>query len=274
MPKIFNGLFDAQNTLRIKPTARIVIIGDKQPQGAHKVAEVAALALSVDADAIITCGDNSLNSANFEQSVGAYYPVPIMAVPGNHDEEDLTANAYQAYFSKSLPSNGVRADYLTWHRGFGKCIRVFGLDSNFVWQAPENVENTSAEQQAWLIEQANLAVEPWLIAISHHPSYSNGYHGPSVGMQWGSGQGQPFEKFIAIFSGHEHHYERIQVGGQMYFVNGAGGSPLVAMTETTTNAIAQVVEHGIVLVDANFGECTIRFINLDGQIRDQITFTR
>mgnify|MGYP001248729347 CR=1 FL=1 len=257
-----------------RPSARVVIIGDKQPEGAHKVAEVAYLAQSVDADAIITCGDNSLHATDFEHLVGDYYEKPIMAVPGNHDEEDLTADAYQSYFYKHLPANGAKADYLTWHKGFGDCLRIFGLDSNFVWQDAENCENTSAEQQAWLLEQTAAAKEPWLFAVCHHPPYSNGYHGSTVGMQWGSSIGQPFAKLSGVFSGHEHHYERIMMGGLPYFVNGTGGSPLVAITETTIKPIAQIVEFGIIIIDANWGECSVKFVNLNGCVRDRIVFTR
>jgi hypothetical protein len=60
------------------------------------------------------------------------------------------------------------------------------------------------------------------IVVFHHAAYSSAEHGPSVYMQW------PFAAWGAdvVLNGHDHSYERLNVDGIPYFVNGLGGKSL------------------------------------------------
>ena len=49
--------------------------------------------------------------------------------------------------------------------------------------------------------------------------FSSGIHGPTAAMQW------PYQAWGAdvVLAGHDHDYERLQLGTIPYFVNGLGG---------------------------------------------------
>src|SRR5262249_60241894 len=62
--------------------------------------------------------------------------------------------------------------------------------------------------------------------VMHHPPYSVSIHGgrPELREMW-----TPiFERYgvDAVFSGHDHVYERAERNGVRYFVSGGGGAPL------------------------------------------------
>ena len=106
--------------------------------------------------------------------------------------------------------NGER--YYTFKRGNA---RFFALDSTSMNHA----------QLTWLEKELRESPEPWKICLFHHPIYSSGKrHGPDVGLrkileplfvQYG---------VAAVFSAHDHFYERIRPQhGITYFISGAAG---------------------------------------------------
>src|SRR5205814_10469991 len=72
--------------------------------------------------------------------------------------------------------------------------------------------------------QAQLAqsTAPWKIVDFHHPLFSAGTEGSAALMQW------PFKQWgaTAVISGHDHDYERFNINGIPYFVDGTGGAGL------------------------------------------------
>ena len=140
---------------------------------------------------------------------------------GNHDRQGRgrTADAYRAYFS--LPENG--GDSERYYAFTYATARFLVLDSN---------ANSFAltDQTAWL-ERALIAARQdpqvrHIFVVMHHPAFSVSLHGGSVDVRerW-----TPlFEKYqvSAVFSGHDHVYERAEYDGIRYFVSGGGGAPL------------------------------------------------
>jgi MYXO-CTERM domain-containing protein len=140
---------------------------------------------------------------------------------GNHDRHGRTrgADAYRRYFDLPEDAPDPERYYAV---SYGN-TRILVLDSN---------ESSFAltDQTAWLEKElAAAAADPSIahrFVVMHHPPYSTSIHGgqPELREMW-----TPlFERFgvDAVFSGHDHVYERSEKNGIRYFVSGGGGAPL------------------------------------------------
>ena len=177
---------------------------------------------------VIMVGDNIYGSdkaKDFEKKFSTPYKpmldagVKFYAALGNHDDPN------QRFF-KPFNMNGER--YYTFKPADG--IRLFALDSNYM----------DDKQMQWLEKELAASGSDWKIAFFHHPLYSSGgTHGSATVLR---DQIEPL--FVkhgvnAVFTGHEHFYERITPQkGIAYFVSGSsaklragdiGESPLKAV---------------------------------------------
>jgi 3',5'-cyclic AMP phosphodiesterase CpdA len=140
---------------------------------------------------------------------------------GNHDRQGRgrTADSYRAFFS--VPENGGGTER---YYGFSyAAARFLVLDSN-------EYSFALSDQTAWLERELIAARQDPTIrhvfAVMHHPPFSISVHGGSRDLRerW-----TPlFEKYqvSAVFSGHDHVYQRAEHDGIRYFVSGGGGAPL------------------------------------------------
>ncbi len=98
-------------------------------------------------------------------------------------------------------------------------LGVWVVDSDK--QEPDGVEYDSV-QARWLRDGLARNRDKLNLVFLHHPPYSSGHHGSSRYMRW------PFADWGAdgVFAGHEHSYERLEVEGIQYFVNGSAGAGL------------------------------------------------
>jgi 3',5'-cyclic AMP phosphodiesterase CpdA len=140
---------------------------------------------------------------------------------GNHDRQGRgrTADTYRAYFS--VPENG--GDTERYYAFTYASARILVLDSNAYSFA-------LTDQTAWLERELIAArQDPTLrhiFVVMHHPPFSISLHGGNIDLRdrW-----TPlFEKYqvSAVFSGHDHVYERAEHNGIRYFVSGGAGAPL------------------------------------------------
>ena len=139
---------------------------------------------------------------------------------GNHDRQGRgrTADSYRAYFS--VPDNGDTERYY----GFSyAAARFLVLDSN-------EYSFALTDQTAWLERELIAARQDpavrHVFVVMHHPPFSISLHGGNRDLRerW-----TPlFEEYqvSAVFSGHDHVYERAEHNGIRYFVSGGGGAPL------------------------------------------------
>jgi 3',5'-cyclic AMP phosphodiesterase CpdA len=163
-------------------------------------------------DFVLTLGDNiygGRTASDFERKFEVPYrpllekEVKFYASLGNHDNSNER-------FYKFFNMNG--ATYYTFKKGN---VRFFALDSNYM----------DPKQLAWLETQLRDAGSDWKICFFHHPLYSSARaHGPATDLRLLL---EPlFVKYRvdAVFSGHEHVYERIKPQkGIYYFIEGASG---------------------------------------------------
>src|SRR3954452_25536333 len=136
----------------------------------------------------------------------------------NHDRQSRgrTADTYRAFFS--VPENGTESagyDAFTY-----ASARVLILDSNAYSFA-------LTDQTAWIERELIAARQDETIhhifVVMHHPPFSISLHGGATDLRerW-----TPlFEQYgvTAVFSGHDHVYERAEHNGFRYFVTGGGG---------------------------------------------------
>jgi 3',5'-cyclic AMP phosphodiesterase CpdA len=117
----------------------------------------------------------------------------------------------------------------------GSSYKNFNMDGQlyYTFKAPKQdvrffaLETTYLEprQVQWVERELKSSGEDWKIAFFHHPMYSSGErHGSSVQIREAL---EPlFLKYnvSAVFSGHEHFYERLKPqNGIFYMISGAGG---------------------------------------------------
>ena len=214
---------------------RFAVIGDFGTGDADEL-EVARMVAGWSPSFVITVGDNNDpdgNPADLESHVAAGYaafipgdhgayglgpPEPrLFPALGNHDwrTADRLA-AYTAFFR--TPGNGRYYDVAL----DGGRVQLFSLDSDP--HEPDGIAPDS-KQATWLASEAKgaPASKPCLrLAAFHHPPYSSGAHGSTVEMRW------PFAALgiDAVLTGHDHTYERLDVQGTPYFVDGLGGAEL------------------------------------------------
>jgi len=257
---------------------RFVIIGDYGASGPEE-AKVADLARSLKPDFIITTGDNNYPSgeaATIDENVGRYFHDFIAAYQGdfgngasdnrffpslgNHDWYASGAQPYLDYFS--LPNNERYYDVVL------GSVQLFALDSD-----PNEPDGTGFDsvQGRWFERRIKASTVPWRVVYFHHPPYSSGPHGSSQDMRW------PFVDWGAsvVYSGHDHTYERFEVEGLPYIVNGVGGNELYELVDPLPNSIVRHTDvHGLVLVTVTETELVSRFLDARGIELDAIHLTR
>ncbi len=251
---------------------RFAVIGDyglaSQPE-----ADVASLVDSWGVDFVLTTGDNNYPSgetATIDQNIGQYYADYVGAYAGaygsgaasnaffpslgNHDWSAPGASPYLAYFT--LPGN-ERYYHFSWGP-----VDFYALDSDP--GEPDGID-VSSTQAAWLQAELAAATGEWQIVYFHHAPYSSGTHGSTAAMQW------PFAAWgaDAVLAGHDHTYERLEVNGIPYFVNGLGGNSIYSFTSPLAESLVRYNgDFGAMLVEATRERVTYRFIDRTGAAID------
>jgi predicted MPP superfamily phosphohydrolase len=169
-------------------------------------------------DFVIAAGDNIYPngsgryfSSHFERPFAGIIKdrVPFYAVLGNHDVEEGRQDQCQYPLFNMAGKN-----YYSIKQG-DNLAELFMLDST----------DLDRQQINWIDEALKNTTAKWKIVVLHHPIYSSGKkHGSAMGLRK---QLEPlFVRYgvNAVFSGHDHIYERTKLQqGVQYFVTGAGG---------------------------------------------------
>ena len=246
---------------------RFAVIGDFGSENSSSARGVANRINAWGVDFIVTVGDNNYcTGAQYAVCVGAYYSPSISLQAfwpalGNHDW-DAGVSSYTSYFNY-LPGNKRYYDFV---RGN---VHFFIIDSDP--REPDGVTSDSAQGQ-WLHTQLTSATEPWRVVVFHHPPYSGGLHGSSLGMRW------PFKSWgaTAVLTGHDHTYERLEVDGLPYFVDGLGGRSIYSFIQgpLPETRVRFNADYGALLVEVSTCQMTFRFITQSGQEIDSVTQDR
>jgi len=259
-------------------TTRFVAIGDF---GITSDTErrVADFVLAHPFDVVITLGDNNypVGSADtIDVNIGKYYSSLIHPYRGhfgpgakenrffpslgNHDWMTAGARPYLDYFT--LPGN---ERYYEFVRGN---VHFFAIDSDP--HEPDGIEADSV-QAKWLQGRVRASRTPFQVVYMHHPPYSSSRHGPTAELQW------PYRAWgiDLVLAGHDHTYERLEVGGLTYVVNGLGGNSAYDFDSPIPGSLVRFNQaHGALLVEATASEIRGRFATTDGKDVDTFVVRR
>ena len=244
---------------------KFAIIGDSGTGSSsqYKVAEklIAARAYEF----VLMMGDN-LYSGNGPKDYQKKFEEPykplldsglkFYAALGNHDNTD------ERNF-KPFNMGGQR--YYTFKPKNG--VRVFALDSNYMDQP----------QLQWLEKQLTASGSDWKICFFHHPLYSSGgTHGSDFQLR---AQLEPLflkHGVDAVFSGHEHFYERMKPQKGIYYFTSGGAAKLRDGDVKKTDLTAKSFDTGYHFMLIEIAKDTMYFqaISDQGKIVDSGALTR
>ncbi len=129
-----------------------------------------------------------------------------------------------------------------------------------------------SSQYTWLEDTLGaFAADPSIhlrFVALHHGPYDSGSHGSNLSVR--DDLTPLFETYgvDAVFSGHDHMYERSTVNGIKYVVTGGGGAPLYSVPGDWWTEASESVLHYVVLdVDGPRAEVVVK--RLDGSVLDQ-----
>jgi tartrate-resistant acid phosphatase type 5 len=187
---------------------RLAVMGDWGAATAGR-AQVAALLRKEHTQkplaALLTVGDNFYpKGAIVEAFLQDLPPVPLYPAFGNHDAPSLPAQLQR--FGLERPFYRIRLG----------AVEFFVLYS----------EADLPRQRTWLEEALKRSSAPWKALVLHRPLYSSGLHGGSPTLR------SLLEPLLLrhgvalVLAGHDHHYERLQVGPITHLVLGGGGANL------------------------------------------------
>ncbi|MFI5317018.1 MAG: metallophosphoesterase family protein [Myxococcota bacterium] len=252
---------------------RVAVIGDFGGDNAAE-AQVAAMVAGWTPDLVVTVGDDNYPSGaaeTIDRNIGKYYAAFIapyrgafgpggtvnrfFPTLGNHDWGTPGAQPYLDYFE--LPGN---ERYYELERG---SVALFFLDSDR--HEPDGVARDSA-QARWLRDALARSTAQHKWVLFHHPPYSSGPHGSTAELQW------PFRAWgaTAVFSGHDHDYERLEIGGMPYAVVGTGGMGLYAFREPLAESRVRIADqHGALRIDVTRSGVEALFVSARDGERDR-----
>lgn len=253
---------------------RFAVIGD-YGSGDYNERRVAELVKSWKPDFIITTGDNNYSEGSFasmDTCIGQFYSEYIYPYNGSFKQGDVSYNR----FFPSLGNHDVTSEKIQLHCDYFTLpgneryynfvieqIHFFALNSNL--SEPDGTD-ASSEQGIWLRQNLKRSNSRWKIVYFHHAPYSSGHHGSSSYMQW------PFDRWgaDAVLSGHDHSYERLQVGSLPYFVNGCGGAYLRSFVDTLNESKVRYCDNfGAQLVDTYQDSMIFSLININDSLIDR-----
>ena len=256
-------LIQAQDlTLPLKPdSVRFAVIGDMgtgtrlQYQTAAKMNEVRA---KFPFEFVLMLGDNIYGGhtpRDFEKKFERPYAglltagVKFYATLGNHDKE------YDRFY-KPFNMNGQQ--YYTYKKNN---VRFFAMDTTYM----------SPQQLAWLEKELHNASSDWIICYFHHALYSSAsFHGSATELR--SILEPLFVKYKvnAVFSGHDHVYERMKPQkGIHYFTEGASGALRVGnLRKSTITAFGYDQDCSFMLVEITGDELHFQTITRTGRTID------
>lgn len=258
-------------------SVRFAAIGDFGQAG-EPLAAVATLVKSWQPDLVITLGDNNYpNGAaeTIDANVGQYFHEFIgnyqgsygkgaeinrfFPTLGNHDYDTNNARPYFDYFT--LPGNERYYDFV-----WGP-VHFFAINSDS--REPDGVGRTSL-QADWLRTRLGESTAPWKVVYFHAAPYSSGQERSTIWMRW------PFKEWGAdlVLSGHDHLYERLEVDGLTYVVNGLGGGVRYVFQRVLPESKVRFREnYGALLIQASAERLSARFVAIDGKEVDGFTLT-
>ncbi len=254
----------------------ILMIGDWGYENATAQAAVAksmrayAQQHAIRTQALLLLGDNwygaldgGVHSPRWQAQFEDMYPAsafdcPAYAILGNHDYQNYPESKVDAELEYARSGHSRWTMPARWYRfefpAKNPLVTFLALDSNVPKEHRIRLdrrdftltEQQHADQLAWIeTELKKPRTTPYLVAMGHHPIYSDGPHGDHAKLirDW-----DPlFRKYNVnfYFAGHDHDMQHLEFEGHptSFFLSGGGGADLydLAIDESKRGPYAQKI---------------------------------
>ncbi len=187
--------------------------------------------------------------------------VPYFLVVGNHDAHPKVPFSERTYQEKvELPGNELYYSFTV-----GNSLFVI-LDS-FI---DEQEKRVMGEQIKWLEQILVSSDKKHKFVFLHHPLYTNAGKGRHAGDcidKYPSERNRLQTLFMksrvdAVFSGHEHFYQRTNVDGIAHIITGGGGAPIYINDDIGGF-------HHFVQVTVEGDRVHAEVVDINGEVRDR-----
>ncbi|MCH9028404.1 MAG: metallophosphoesterase, partial [Bacteroidetes bacterium] len=253
---------------------KFAVIGDYGYSSSAE-ADISDMIDTWNVDFIITLGDNNYNNGSastIDKNIGRdynqwIYPYVGSYPPGgspdninrffpslgNHDYNTANAQPYIDYFT--LPNNE------RWYTFSWGNVDFYVLDSKLAYD-----EQIRQEQIAWLENETSNSTADWKIVYFHYPPYSSRFGAIPMRFDFNS------MDIDMVLSGHDHLYERLEIDGLTYIINGLGGKSIYDTSPPISGSIIQYNgDFGAMLVETTGSTLTSKFYNRNGNLIDTWT---
>ena len=263
------------------------VIGDFGKDGGNELAVANLVKDVIVPDVVLAAGDDNYENgaaSTIDINIGKYYHQYIYpyiggygagssdnvnhfwAVPGNHDWRASNLTPYKDYFT--FPNqNGANETYYVYRESDLVTFYMIDSDSN----EPDGVTEGST-QGIFMTGWMDTSTTTWNIVVNHHPPYSSGSsHGSTTSAQWDYAS----HGIDAVFSGHEHLYERCETGGVVYITDGSGGKSLYSFGSPIGESIVRYnSKYGATKLTISTSVLKIEHYSVDGILRDTRTLQK
>jgi hypothetical protein len=213
-------------------------------------------------ESVFIAGDITYNGSrqdDFTYFFDAMQPLTEMAeiypAFGNHDKDtDL--------FLKNFP----QVDSLTYYTVDRDSVFWIILNSNLKL-APGSV------QYNWLEQNLKANQNRTLVVIQHHPVFSSGAHGDEKGFSFLFPQLFSQYGVAAVFSGHDHIYERSVKDSVQYVVFGGAGGNLYDQDSKNDYSTIFLKTNGFIIFTPENGRMIVKAYDLEANLIDEFSFT-
>jgi 3',5'-cyclic AMP phosphodiesterase CpdA len=254
---------------------RIAAVGDNGSGGrqAMAVAERMALTYEQMPYGLVALLGDICYYGNIEKRFGDVFLQPFgplidagvgfeLAV-GNHDTDLDYSDEGLEEIEAELRLLGTPSRYYSTTHG---PVDLFYLDSS----VPGIFGRRGPEQWEWLDDELAASSSQWKIVALHHPPYSSGHHGSTVGARATLEPILTRHHVDLVLAGHDHHYERTHPQqGITYVVSGGGCKTTGVRPQRITAAAASILQ--FMLIDIEGDRLDARCVRVDGQIADRFT---
>lgn len=123
----------------------------------------------------------------------------------------------------------------------------------------------------WLKNALATSTATWKVVLLHFPPYASRLDG-GYDIRRHDFKGWGADSVIA---GHVHNYERLNVDGMLYFVNGAGGVSVSPGRPLSPYSVKQVSDDlGAMIITADDSSIKYDYFTRDGRLRDTVSQTK
>ncbi|MBW6395040.1 MAG: metallophosphoesterase [Thermus sp.] len=203
--------------------------------------------------ALFTAGDNFYpRGLVVERFLKELPPIPLYPAFGNHDAPNLEGQLKR--FQLERPYYQVR----------------LGAMEFFILYT----EGDLKAQREWLAQALSRTQAPWRVVILHRPLYSSGLHGGSPSLRSLLEPLLRQHRVPLVLAGHDHHYERLQVGFTTHLVVGGGGAGLYPTKPPSPYTQALAVAHHALFLEAE-GETLVGYaLDPSSQVLDRFVLKK